>query len=110
MTWVKSELLRPDGTPIVGQCVTAILIAAAPWLTTGTGQANGTVSTNTDATGLWRLDLLSYVDFEAPDTVFYEIHEGRDMPVWTIRVPPAGLPPIEYWMRDLLAQTPLATS
>ena len=107
MTWVKSELLRPDGTPMVGQCVTAVLIAPTPWLTTGTGHAAGTVRTNSDAAGLWRLDLLPYTDFEVPNTVYYEIHEGIEMPVWTIRVPPPGLPPIEYWMRDLLVQTPL---
>lgn len=106
MTWVKSIILRPDNTPVVGQCVAAILIAQPGWLTGGVGQAVGTVRTNTDDTGLWRLDLLPYTDFEDVDNVYYEIHEGTGMPVWTIQVPPTGLPPIEYWMRDLLVQIP----
>lgn len=106
MTWVRSQILRPDGSPVVGQCVTAVLIAPASWLSTGAGQASGKVRTNTDVTGTWRLDLLPYTAFEDSDAVYYEIHEGPGKPVWTIRVPPAGEPPIEYRMQVLLFDPP----
>lgn len=106
MTWVKSRLVRPDGTPVVGQCVTATLLSRPSWLSNRSGQALGVVRANTDHTGLWRMDLLPHNQFETGDSVYYQINEGRGMPTWTIRVPPASNTTPEHWMRDLLVDPP----
>lgn len=109
MTWVKSRLVRPDGAPVVGLCVTATLRSRPTWLRNHTGQALGVVRTNTDGTGLWRMDLLPHTELEAGEFAFYEINEGRDLPLSYIRVPHDPQPSREYWMRDLLIGPPLPT-
>jgi hypothetical protein len=103
---VKSTLVRPDGSPVVGQCVIATLMSHPAWLQNHSGQVLGQVRTNTDSTGVWRMNLLPYTEFETSNYVYYEIVEGRGMPTWLIRVPPEGMPPADRWMRDLLIEQP----
>lgn len=107
MTWVKSRLVRPDGVPVVGQCVTATLRTRPAWLGNRSGRILGSARTNTDTTGLWRLDLLPYSDFEIGEYAFYEINEGREASLSYIRVPAAQGSGQEYWLRDLLIGPPL---
>lgn len=103
MTWVKSRLVRPDGKPVEGQCVTATLVVRPSWLANATTQVIGRTSTNTDADGYWRLNLLPYTDFEGQVAacVYYRINEGGPQ-IWNVRVPPVEDPATELWMRDIL--------
>lgn len=103
MTWIKSHLLRPDGSPIEGQCVTATLMLKPSWLRNATGQVVHRLFTNTDAAGLWRLDLLPYTQFEhqLEECIYYRITEG-DRTTWNIRVPEVADPATELWLRDVV--------
>lgn len=107
MTWIKSRLLRPDGRAVEGRCVTATLMTRPSWLSNAQGQVLGRVSTNTDAAGLWRLDLLPYTAFEdqLAACIYYRISEGGSQ-VWSVRVPPVLDPETELWMRDVLIDEP----
>lgn len=106
MTWIKSTLQRPDGRPLEGVCVTATLMTRPGWTADGHGQILGAVTTRTDSTGLWRLDLRPYTDFEADliDYVYYQIDEETGT-LWKARVPPVADPATELWLRDVLIET-----
>jgi hypothetical protein len=106
VTWVKSTLLQPDGSPVVGRSITAVLVADQSWLADHSGQVLRTIRDNTNESGIWRMQLLPSADFESADYVYYQIHEGRDMPAWTIRVPRTSSATAEYWMRDLVVDIP----
>lgn len=107
MTWIKSFLQRPDGRPLEGVCVTAILHAQPGWRADRTGQILGQATTHTDATGLWRLNLVPYTEFEPTiePYVYYTVDEGRT-PLSVIRVPFVADPSVELWLRDVLVDPP----
>lgn len=104
MTWVKSRLVGPTGSPIEGACVKAALVQRPTWLENSTSQVASRAMTHTGPDGIWRLDLLPYTSYESQlaGCAFYRITEGTSPPiVTTIRVPEAAEGD-ELWMRDLV--------
>lgn len=106
MTWIKSTLQRPNGRPLEGVCVTAILMIRPGWTGDRHGQIVGEVTARTDQLGVWRLDLLPYNAFDPDlaDYAYYQVDEGTGA-LWNIRVPPVPDPTSELWLRDVLIDT-----
>jgi hypothetical protein len=111
VTWIKSTLQRPDGRPLEGVCVTAILMIRPGWSADRHGQIVGEVTTRTDQLGQWRMNLLPYNSFDPDlaDYVYYQVDETTGA-LWKIRVPPVDDPASELWMRDVLIDTVPSTS
>lgn len=104
MTWVKSRLVDPTGSPIEGACVKAALVNKPSWLADATSQVVSRAMTHSGPDGLWRLNLIPYTAYESQlaNCAFYHITEGTKPPTLTvIRVPEAGEDE-ELWMRDLV--------
>jgi hypothetical protein len=110
VTWVKSQLVGPDGSPVVGACVTARVMTQPTWMGNRQSQVIGQVRANTDGTGVWRMNLLPHTQFETTQYVYYEVSEGRGLPTWMIRVPFVPDPNAELWLRDLIIDTPPSVS
>lgn len=120
LTTVRSTLIGPDGRPLAGREVMAVLRAAPSWLGDGTGRVVETARTRTDRNGEWMLPLLPNRYLEPPTnesgtpvpTSYYEISEGGL--VSTALVPAAGEHtecPQEgeqcvVWLRDILIDGP----
>src|SRR5690625_1414200 len=83
LTTVRSTLIGPDGRPLAGREVMAVLRAAPPWLGDGTGRVVETARTRTDRNGEWMLPLLPKRNLE-PHTnesgtpVHARVYESRD--------------------------------
>ena len=104
MTWIKSQLLAPDGTPIEGCCVTATLVPPPGWLDDATGRVTSRAMTHSDINGLWRLNLLPTTRMEAPTA--YRVVESCTDAVWYIDVPESTDEDEELWLRELLVTPP----
>lgn len=120
LTTVRSTLIGPDGRPLAGREVLAVLRAAPSWLDDGTGRVVDTARTRTDREGQWALPLLPNRFLEPPTdkdgtpvpTSYYEISEGGL--ISTALVPAAGehvdCPTQEHrctvWLRDILIAGP----
>lgn len=120
LTTVRSTLISPDGRPLAGREVVAVLRAAPTWLEDRTGRVADTARTRTDRDGQWSLRLLPNKYLEPPTneggdptpTSYYEISEGGL--ISTALVPGAGehvdCPerdrPCSVWLRDILINGP----
>lgn len=104
MTWIKSQLFAPDGTPIEGCCVTATLVPPPGWLNDATGRVTSRAVTHSDSNGLWRLNLVPITHFE--ESCAYRVVETCTDAVWHIHVPENIDEDEELWLRDLLVPNP----
>ena len=111
MTWVKSRLVLPDGSPVRGAEVTATVMTGPNWLHDD-GRTIGNATTHTGRDGMWFLNLMPYTQVEPPTDahMYYQVNEGGQ--AWNIRVPPPPEPPPDdwppnkpwsaLWLRDLI--------
>ena len=99
MTWIKSRLVLPDGSPVRGEQVTATVMTAPNWVHDD-GRAVGGASTHTDRDGMWYLNLMPYTQVEPPVDahMYYQVNEGGQL--WNVRVPPPPEPPPADWPPD----------
>lgn len=120
LTTVRSTLVGPDGRPLAGREVVAVLRASPTWLEDGTGRVIDTARTRTDREGQWEMRLLPNKYLEPPTnesgkptpTSYYEISENGL--VSTALVPGAGehtdcprpQEPCTVWLRDILINGP----
>lgn len=120
LTTVRSTLIGPDGRPLAGREILAVLRAAPSWLGDRTGRVVDTARTRTDRDGQWELRLLPNKYLEPPTnesgepvpTSYYEISENGL--ISTALVPGAGehvnCPdqdhPCTVWLRDILINGP----
>lgn len=104
MTWVKSRLVDPAGSPIEGVCVKAALVMKPTWLADASSQVVSRAMTHTGPDGVWRLNLVPFTAYESQlaGCAFYHVTEDTRPPTLTaIRVPEADETD-ELWMRDLV--------
>src|SRR5690625_2651050 len=120
LTTVRSTLIGPDGRPLAGREIIAVLRAAPSWLGDRTGRVVDTARTRTDRDGHWYLKLLPNKYLEPPTneageptpTSYYEISENGL--ISTALVPGAGehvdcpdeQEPCTVWLRDILINGP----
>lgn len=106
MTILKSRLVTPDGEAIVGRKVTVTLMSRPSWIyDPARGRALGSVTTYTDAEGMWRMTLMPYTEFEGADGVpfvWYQVDEGEGA-VWASRFDDQTQ---ERWLKDTLIDVP----
>ncbi|MBB3665910.1 hypothetical protein FB384_004869 [Prauserella sediminis] len=103
---LKSRLLSPDGTPVVGEQVTATLMSRPSWIVSPSrGRAIGSVTVHSDVNGYWRMSLLPHTEFEIGESgpyVWYQVTEG-DTVTWSVRFDDSDT---EVWLKDRLIDTP----
>lgn len=90
ITMVTSLLVEPDGTPVRGRMVQAIIRADAAWLADGSGRVVSEARTVTDDQGRWSLALTPWQAMEHGEHIYYEIREG-DVVHWT-HIPASDTP------------------
>jgi len=99
MTVLTNTLKGPTGSAVVGAVVTASLVGG-PFLADRTAGIVQRISTVTDASGVWQLDLTPTSLVEG--TSYYVIREAGQ--TWTVAIPPAG--PVK--LRDALINAPVS--
>lgn len=92
MTLVRSRLVDPSGSAVVGLEVIAHLVSPSQWLADGSGQVTFYASTTTDDQGYWQLDLKPQSSYATAGT-FYSIRE-KGHGVSYIVVPNPGVDPL----------------
>lgn len=100
MTRITNQVVDPGtGAPVPGVRVVAELVAPAAWLN-NQSEVSGRVEADTDANGVYFLNLIPQSDYELPGT-YYKIREW-EIATWYVSVPSADLINSTVAVRDIL--------